>query len=206
MVLTAAHCAWDQASGNFVQNWAFVPDFDSNPNGARWYASALIVRNEFATQANFNSVALANDWAFAVVLPGGGNGSTLPDQSGANAYSYSETGFVKGYASYAFGYPAAQPFNGLTLKYAGATIFVDPATSSTWGMNSSMTGGASGGPWLSNGLSKDGSIFGQYGSLSSLNSYKYTKDSTKMYGPIFNSRTTATLATALNSASNTHVS
>lgn len=210
IVLTAGHCAWSQGTpGDFVTNWAFYPDYDSGKNTA-YYASALVVRNEFATQSVFNNTALANDWAFAVIKQGGLNPSTLPDVNfqtiAKNSYDLNVSGFTTGYTSYAFGYPAAKPFDGLTLKYAGATIFIDANTKSTWGMNSTMTGGASGGPWLSNGTSTDGAAFGSGGKLSSLNSYKYNTDSTKMYGPIFNARTSTTFTTSLSATTNTRVS
>lgn len=205
IVLTAGHCVWSQSStdGNFVTNWAFVPNYDQNPSNPIWYASALVVRNEFASQTSFNSTSLANDWAFAVLQP---NTNGLPDNNGLNAYELVTTGFTTANPSFAFGYPADAPFNGLSLKYAGATIFVDPNTKTTWGMNSTMTGGASGGPWLSNGVSKDGASYGLSGKLSSLNSYKYSKDSTKMYGPFFNARTLTTFAAALAATTNARVS
>lgn len=208
IVLTAGHCAWSQGSpGAFVTNWAFYPNYDA---GFRtpYYASALVVRNEFATQTSFNNTALANDWAFAVINPGGINPSTLPDVDfqgvTKNSYDLSVTGFTTGYTSYAFGYPQAAPFDGLTLKYAGATIFVDSNTKTTWGMNSTMTGGASGGPWLSSGTST--LVDAVSGKLSSLNSYKYNLDSTKMYGPFFNARTTSTFTAALTVTGNQTVS
>ena len=205
IVLTAGHCAWSQGSpGSFVTNWAFVPNYDQNPSNPIWYASALVVRKEFATQTAFNNTALANDWAFAVINPGGLNPSTLPDVNfqtiEKNSYDLNVSAFTTGNTSYAFGYPAAKPFNGLTLKYAGATIFVDANTKTTWGMNSTMTGGASGGPWLSNGTST--TVDSVNGKLSSLNSYKYNLDSTKMYGPFFNSRTTSTFTSALTAVGN----
>lgn len=204
IVATAGHCVWDQNSsgGSFVSNWMFVPDYDTNANGARWAASALTVRDEFAAQTSFNSIALQNDWGFALIKPMSGS---LPDNNDANAYSLSISGFSANNASFAFGYPAAAPFDGRSLKYAGATIFVDPNTKSTWGMNSTMTGGASGGPWLSNGTSRQGLVFGQSGSISSVNSYKYNRDSTKMYGPFFNTRTTATFNAAMTATSNMRV-
>ena len=209
IVLTAAHCVWSQgAPGAFVTNFAFYPDYDS---GLRqpWYASALVVRNEFSSQSTFNTTALNHDWAFAVIRPGVlGNPTTLPDVNFQgvikNSYDLNTTGFIAGYTSFAFGYPAATPFDGETLKYAGAPIFIDSNTKSTWGMASTMTGGASGGPWLSNGTSTKVNAIS--GTLSSVNSYKYNRDSTKMYGPFFNGRTTSTYNTALTATGNQIVS
>lgn len=208
IVLTAGHCAWNQgAPGSYVTNWAFYPNYDAGFRTA-WYASALVVRSEFATQTAFNNTALANDWAFAVLQPGGVNPTNLPDVDfqgvAKNSYDLNISGFSNGYTSFAFGYPQAAPFDGLTLKYAGATIFVDSNTKTTWGMNSTMTGGASGGPWLSNGTGT--TVNAVSGKLSSLNSYKYNLDTTKMYGPFFNSRTTTSYNAALTTTSNVTVS
>ena len=54
-----------------------------------------------------------------------------------------------------------------------------------------MTGGSSGGPWLAafNTRTFDGSA-------SSVNSYQYGIDSTKMYGPKFNASTVSTFIAA----------
>lgn len=199
IVLTAAHCVWSQGSrGSFVTNWKFIPDYDDG-NREGWESSALIVTKEFASQTKFNTTALANDWAFAVLLPNEKeNPDNLPDVDfqgvEVNSYTLDINGFTAGSTSFAFGYPAKNPFDGLELKYAGATIFVDSSTSTTWGMNSTMTGGASGGPWIS-GLT-DGVTINASGRLSSVNSYKYNLDSSKMYGPFFNPKTNTTFNTA----------
>jgi hypothetical protein len=202
IVLTAGHCVWDDVTGAFVSNFTFFPNYDSGAQTG-WTASALVARQEFTSQPRFNDVALANDFAFAVLLPGGVNPPTLPDVSFQgvlkNSYDLKVDGFISGYTSYAFGYPAGKPFNGLTLKYAGSPIFLDPYTRTTWGMSSSMTGGASGGPWLSNGTSK--TVNAVTGKLSSLNSYKYNNDSTKMYGPKFDQRTQAAYNAAVSATS-----
>lgn len=208
IVLTAAHCVWSQGSpGGFVTNFAFYPNYDAGFRQA-WYASALVIRSEFASQPAFNTTALANDWSFAVLTPGGLNPSSLPDVNfqgiAKNSYDLNTSGFVTGYTSFAFGYPQASPFNGQTLKYAGAPIFVDSNTRTTWGMASTMTGGASGGPWLSNGTST--AVNAVSGKLSSVNSYKYNLDTSKMYGPFFNARTTSTFNVALMATTSTTVS
>lgn len=198
IMLTAGHCVWDDVSGGFVRNFAFFPNYDSGDRTA-WIATSLVARKEFTDQTTFNNIALANDFAFAVLTPESGQ-SYLPDLGYPvnnffkNSYDLDVNGFAAKSISYAFGYPQAKPFNGLTLKYAGSPIFVDTRTNTTWGMSSSMTGGASGGPWLSNGTST--TVNAVSGKLSSLNSYKYSNDSTKMYGPFFTDRTTATFNAA----------
>lgn len=190
IVITAAHCVMDK--GKFVTNWAFVPDYDSG-NRQFWYAKNLIVRNEVAKQKQFNKTFIEHDWAFAVI-PNGTfiknnvsvtNPSIQLDSLGK--FYYSQNGFTLGNISTAFGYPASGIYNGLSLKYAQGPIINDPNGYLTWGMPSDLTGGASGGPWLSS-LSEL--------TVSSVNSYKYTNDTLKMYGPKFNAKTTSTFNAA----------
>ena len=193
IVLTAGHCAYDFATG-LATNWMFYPDFDSNPNltcstGRCFYASSLVVQPEFINAGSFNTQAIQNDWAFAVIKKNYlSNGSVLPDTfpNNPNSFELNELGFTKANdVSYAFGYPAGSPYSGNDLVYAFGPIGTDTLTSNTtWSMNSKLTGGSSGGPWLS-GFNTSTYI----GKLSSLNSYKYSRDTTKMYGPKFNSKT-----------------
>jgi hypothetical protein len=85
---------------------------------------------------------------------------------------------------YAFGYPAAGKYKGKDLVYCAGNVFADPyASNQTWGMTCNMTGGSSGGPWL---LGFEGSN----PALGSLNSYG-RQGLPNMYGPKFNSTTTA---------------
>jgi hypothetical protein len=69
----------------------------------------------------------------------------------------------------------------------------------TYALTCDMTGGASGGPWLTSFASS-----GDAGVLSSVNSYRYGFSSA-MYGPKFNATTQATWNAALNATANTIV-
>lgn len=196
IVVTAAHCVID--AGRFVTNWAYVPNYDAG-NRTLWYASRLFVRNEFASQKQFNRTAVEHDWAFAVIPSGTFTKNrkrftnpTSQLDSGYGAFDYLSNGFsATGNVSTALGYPASSPYNGLLLKYAQGPIQNDPTGYATWGMPSNLTGGASGGPWLSS-LASDSTA----GSVSSVNSYKYTNDANSMYGPKFNTKTDATFNSA----------
>jgi hypothetical protein len=200
IVLTAAHCAFNQATGQFATNWIFIPNYDTNPNpncatnpNGCWTANSLVVRSEFTTQSTFNRTALQNDWAFAVINPITANIGSFPlDVAGLSATNR---------AAYAFGYPQAAPYSGSDLVYCNGDINTDANQANlTWGLACNMTGGASGGPWMSAFNTSTNS-----GSLSSVNSYKYNNDSTKMYGPMFNDRTTATYQAALTSTASGNI-
>ena len=92
---------------------------------------------------------------------------------------------------YAFGYPAAGKYRGKDLVYCAGNIFTDPyASNQTLGMTCNMTGGSSGGPWLS-------AFEGTNPALSSLNSYG-RQGLPNMYGPKFNANTEAVYNAAGN--------
>jgi len=206
LVLTAGHCAIDETNGAFATNWMFIPAFDTKPTYTCaasaygcWTAVGLAVRNEFATAGSFNNQAISNDWALAIVGAGGLSGSAQLDTT-VGTYPLGYSGVATGNKLYAFGYPAAGKYHGSDLVYCAGVISQDSrAANLTWGMPCDMTGGSSGGPWLSGFVEATGA-----GTLSSLNSYGYGK-SAVMYGPKFNSRTQATYNRALTSTGNVKV-
>ena len=203
MVLTAGHCAIDETTGQFATRWTFIPAFDTAPTYdcaspslpyGCWTATALVVRKEFATAGSFNDTAVTNDWAFAIVGPGGKTGNAQLDAT-VGTYPIGFSGVSKDNKLYAFGYPAAGKYHGKDLVYCAGAIIEDAATSNlTWGMPCNMTGGSSGGPWLSN--FETGTT-----TLSSLNSYGYSGQSV-MYGPKFNTRTSDTWTAAKTATGN----
>jgi V8-like Glu-specific endopeptidase len=203
IVLTAGHCVYNQATSQFASNWIFIPAYDSKPNGSCtdpanpfpygcWTARALMVHSDFSSQTSFNAAATQSDWAFAVI---GANASGAQLDATVGSFAFNESGFTAtNQAAYSFGYPAASPYSGSDLVYCNGNTFADTNNSSaTWGLSCNMTGGASGGPWMSAFSTSTNS-----GALSSVNSYKYSNDSTKMYGPKFDSRTRSTLNAALS--------
>jgi hypothetical protein len=212
LVVTAGHCAYDEtANGSqsgFATFWMFVPQFDSSPTLSNcsttaygcWTASALVVNNGFASAGGFNTRATHYDWAFAVVGQGGKSSTQLDTLGtfGLTASSIS-TGTVD-----AFGYPAAGKYHGNDLTYCQGPVGFDALTGGTnYKLACGMTGGSSGGPWLSGFAAADGTTTGNGGTIRSLNSYGYSGQS-NMYGPIFNIDTTNT-RNAANAATTTNV-
>lgn len=202
IVLTAGHCIWDNATSAYVKNFIFIPNYDSSAvstgncstSNKCWAASQLFANPGFTSQSAFTSQATWYDWGFATIfelkngqLPDGGSGAAT---DGTNSFPISFTAMSGGTSVYAFGYPAATPYNGQYLIYSNGKVSFDSYNSNkTYKLASDMTGGASGGPWFSN--------FSTTPAAQSLNSYKY--GSTKnMYGPIFNSSTAATYSQALD--------
>lgn len=203
LVLTAGHCAIDETDAEFASFWMFIPAFDTKPTytcadsvHGCWTAVGLAVHDRFATAGSFNTQALTNDWAIAVVGPGGKSGSAQLDAT-VGSYPIGFSGVSSGNRLYSFGYPAASPYSGNDLVYCAGNITQDFWTGNqTWGMGCNMTGGSSGGPWLSSFSEASGN-----GTLSSVNSYKYG-NTASMYGPKFNSRTQATYNAALSATGN----
>jgi len=203
IVLTAGHCVYNQATSQFATNWIFIPAYDSKPKGSCtdpanlfpygcWTARSLLVHSDFSSQTSFNAMATKSDWAFAVIGP---NASGVQLDTTVGSFTFNESGFTAAaQPAHSFGYPAASPYAGADLIYCNGNIITDSNNSNaTWGLACNMTGGASGGPWMSAFSTSTNS-----GALSSVNSYKYSTDTSKMYGPKFDSRTRSTLNAALS--------
>jgi V8-like Glu-specific endopeptidase len=208
LVLTAGHCVYDQAQG-WVSYWLFIPQADglpvvpdcSNPNGTPrgcWTAQALLAHSRFTSATSYTGTTARYDYGFAVVGPGGKDGLTELDadtiadtDSAPDSMPIAFSGVARNDQMYAFGYPAAAPYNGTDLIYCSGKIGQDLFNANaTWSMVCNMTGGASGGPWLK-GFSESTGI----GTIGSLNSYRYSF-SNRMYGPKFSSLTQSVYSAA----------
>ncbi|HWH24473.1 MAG TPA: hypothetical protein VNW68_06230 [Candidatus Limnocylindria bacterium] len=206
LVMSAAHCAVDETTGEFATNWIFIPEYDSAPSRTCantthgcWTARALVVHQGYATAGSFNTQATVHDYAFAVVAEGGKTGTAQLDAT-AGSFPIQFGGVSAGDRLYAFGYPAAGKYKGNDLTYCAGPIFTDSWNDDlTWGMACTMTGGSSGGPWLASFDEATGT-----GVLSSLNSYGYSGVK-NMYGPKFDHRTAAVYSSADAATANTVV-
>lgn len=211
LVITAGHCVYDEENGNgqlagFATNWLFIPQFDSSPtftcaNTAYgcWTATALVVNGGFARAGGFNDQATRYDWGFAVVGAGGKGNGQLDTTVGT--FAYQASAMSANTTVDAFGYPAAQKYHGNDLVYCQGPIGFDALNNNdTYKLACGMTGGSSGGPWFS-GFDV---ATGNTGTIQSLNSYGYSGQS-NMYGPKFNSDTSATYNAANGATANTIV-
>lgn len=193
LVLTAAHCAWDERDGSFATDWMFIPDYESAPTRTCadtkygcWTAQALVVHQGYADQDTFNEAATRHDFAFAVVGSGGKSGVAPQLDVAVDAFPITFSSFLAGTRMYAFGYPAAGKYKGNKLIYCAGPISFDAWNDdATYGLECDMTGGSSGGPWFSDFEESTG-----IGTQSSLNSYGYAGVKS-MFGPKFNSATKA---------------
>ena len=175
LVQTAGHCL-NEGPGAFATNFTFVPAYDDGaaPHG-QFVATELVTSTQWANQGDLNY-----DIGYAVV--GTSGGSTLTGAVGAQGIGFN---LARNATMYAFGYPAAAPYDGSDIAWCNGPVVADTwGGSSDQGMVCNMTGGSSGGPWFINYSESSG-----VGTLNSVNSFKYNGGplSNRMFGPYFGS-------------------
>ncbi|WP_436500731.1 trypsin-like serine peptidase [Actinokineospora sp. HUAS TT18] len=167
-VMTAGHCV--KLDGAYHTNWVFVPGYNNgNAPYGTWTARSTKVTPQWHASEDINY-----DVGTAVVNPL--NGQLLTDVVGAQGIAFNQP---KAQNMYAFGYPAAAPYDGSKLIYCSGRTF-GAFLSSGIGMTCNMTGGSSGGPWFQ--TFTEGSATGIQNSV---NSYKINLIPTWMFGPYF---------------------
>ncbi|MBB5792022.1 trypsin-like serine peptidase [Jiangella mangrovi] len=167
VVTTAGHCLHEGGGGSFASQFTFVPAYNngSAPYG-QWSASDLFTSSGWANSGDFNV-----DVGFAVMNENS-SGQSLTSVVGSYPIAFNQ---ARGLNYTSYGYPAGPPFNGQRLYSCTGNARPDPAGQTTQGITCDMTGGSSGGGWITGGR------------LNSVNSYKYTNDNNTMYGPYFGS-------------------
>lgn len=170
-VITAGHCVKYQ--GSWHKDWVFVPGYDHGdaPYG-KWAAEQTMTTPQWEASEDINY-----DVGAAVVAPQGGK--NLTDVVGGQGIAFNQE---RNQDMYAFGYPAADPYDGSELVYCSGSTIDDPFLSNDQGLSCDMTGGSSGGPWF---LSFDESSGA--GVQNSVNSFGYRFLPGYMFGPYFGS-------------------
>jgi hypothetical protein len=109
-------------------------------------------------------------------------GQHLTDVVGGQAIGFN---LARGLSYQAYGYPAAPPFTGETLQSCSGSAQDDIyGGTQSQSIPCNMTGGSSGGPWLTGGV------------LNSVNSFGYTTVKNRMFGPYFGSAIQSAYTTA----------
>jgi V8-like Glu-specific endopeptidase len=168
-VITAGHCVKYQ--GSWHTNWVFVPAYNNGqaPYG-QWSATKTFSTDQWVASEDINY-----DVGAAVVAPLGGK--KLAETVGAQGLSFNG-GYNK--AMYAFGFPAAAPYDGTKLIYCSGNSSKDFLFSKDHSLGCNMTGGSSGGPWFTSFSEATGT-----GLQASVNSFGYTFLPNRMFGPYF---------------------
>ncbi|MFC4115989.1 trypsin-like serine peptidase [Nonomuraea zeae] len=169
VVLTAGHCV--KLNGAFHTNWVFVPGYNAgNRPFGTWPATRLLTTQQWNAGED-----IGFDVAAAVVAPL--QGKTLVDAVGGQGVAFNQS---RRQQMYAFGYPAAAPYDGSKLIYCSGRTFDDFLLTNDLGLTCNMTGGSSGGPWMLNFNESTG-----LGTQNSVNSFKYNFAANWMFGPYF---------------------
>ncbi|WP_327253716.1 trypsin-like serine peptidase [Streptomyces sp. NBC_01244] len=168
-VITAGHCVKYQ--GAWHTNWIFVPGYDNgNAPYGQWTATKTFATDQWVASEDMNM-----DVGLAVVAPL--NGRTLSQTVGAQGIVFNG-GYNK--KMYAFGFPAAAPYDGTKLVYCSGNSGKDFLLTKDHSLPCNMTGGSSGGPWFQDFNEATG-----LGTQVSVNSFGYTFLPNRMYGPYF---------------------
>ncbi|SFQ34991.1 V8-like Glu-specific endopeptidase [Amycolatopsis arida] len=169
VVITAGHCVKYQ--GSWHTNWVFVPGYaGGNAPFGEWPARATLTTPQWEASEDINY-----DIAAAVV--GQRDGRSLTDVVGSQGIAFNQP---RNQNMYAFGYPAAAPYDGSKLVYCSGRTFTDFLLTRDHGMGCGMTGGSSGGPWFLNFDEATGT-----GTVASVNSFGYKFLPGNLYGPYF---------------------
>ncbi|MFC5805413.1 trypsin-like serine peptidase [Streptomyces formicae] len=179
-VITAGHCVKYQ--GSWHTDWVFVPAYDNGqaPYG-QWTASKILTTPQWEASEDINY-----DVGAAVVAPL--NGQKLTSVTGAQGIQFNG-GYNK--QMYAFGFPAASPYDGTKLIHCSGNSSRDFLLSNDHSLGCNMTGGSSGGPWFT-GFSESAGT----GLQVSVNSFGYTFLPNRMFGPYFGNEAKALYDTA----------
>ncbi|WP_420903323.1 trypsin-like serine peptidase [Streptomyces boncukensis] len=182
-VLTAGHCVKYQ--GSWHTDWVFVPGYhDGQAPYGRWSASETLTTPQWEASEDINY-----DVGAAVVAPL--DGQRLTDVVGGQGLAFNG---AYGQDMYAFGFPAADPYDGERLIHCSGTTFQDPLLSDDHGMDCDMTPGSSGGPWFASFDESTGR-----GLQSSVNSFGYVFLPDTMFGPYFGAAAEGLYETAQSS-------
>ncbi|MFD4586100.1 trypsin-like serine peptidase [Streptomyces sp. NPDC058423] len=168
-VMTAGHCVKYQ--GSWHTNFVFVPAYANGqaPYG-QWTATKTLTTPQWEASEDINY-----DIGAAVLAPL--NGQKLTAVTGAQGIQFNG-GYNK--QMYAFGFPAASPYDGTKLIYCSGNSSKDWLFTQDHSLGCNMTGGSSGGPWFT-GFSETAGT----GLQVSVNSFGYVFLPNRMFGPYF---------------------
>jgi V8-like Glu-specific endopeptidase len=178
LVWTAGHCVND-GPGDFHTNFLFVPAYrDGVAPYGKFAASTLLTTSGWQASGQWG-VDLG-----AAVVGTNAAGQTL---SAAVAEAPLTFDAPRNQAYRIYGYPAAKKFSGQRMRVCKTSWLLDDASAAppTLGAACDMTGGSSGGPWVT-----------ASGSIASVVSYGYRSLSNVLFGPHLESEAQSLYAAA----------
>lgn len=164
VVWTAGHCV-NEGPGGFSANFMFVPAYrDGGAPYGRFAASALLTTSGWQQSGEWG-VDLG-----AAVVGSNASGQTLAQAVDERVLTF-DAPRVQGYRLY--GYPAAKKFSGQRMRVCNTSWLLDDAAlPPTMGVACDMTGGSSGGAWLTSA-----------NAVASVVSYGYASLRNVLFGP-----------------------
>ncbi|OEV04652.1 trypsin-like serine peptidase [Streptomyces oceani] len=170
LVATAGHCVHGGKGKGWFRNVVFVPQFNNKglsseqlqnapkkdvaPNGVYWAERARTTDFWINNGSTSGGNGAPQDFAVLKVRPEEkSNTRSLEEAVGGAVEADFDTPGVKNIPSLtARGYPAAPPYSGETMyacKDKPSRLSLDPQQPTMYRVGCTMTGGSSGGPWLS---------------------------------------------------------
>jgi len=178
VVWTAGHCV-NEGPGAFYKNFLFVPAYrDGSAPYGKFAGSTLLTTSGWQA---------SGEWGVdvgAAVVAANASGQSLSDAVQEAPLVFNAP---RNQAYKLYGYPAAKKFSGQRLRVCDTTWSMDDtfATPSTMGAACDMTGGSSGGAWVTS-----------TGSVASVVSYGYNSLRNVLFGPHLESEAQSLYAAA----------
>jgi hypothetical protein len=172
LVWTAGHCVHAGRNGGWYRNLAFVPSYNENglpmgelekapreqvaPHGVWWADGARTSQQWISQGASTGGLGAPYDFAVIHVTPEeGSTGKSLEETVGsALPVDFSAPPAPRIRSMTATGYPAAPPFDGQELfqcQDRPGRLSLNAKDPTMYRVGCTMTGGASGGGWITNG-------------------------------------------------------
>ncbi|MTE21333.1 hypothetical protein F0L17_19890 [Streptomyces sp. TRM43335] len=165
LVATAGHCVHAGRNGGWFRNVVFVPSYNDTalgaaelgrasreevaPHGVYWATWAQTTEHWIENGAETGGAGASQDFAVLRVEPEEKGGRSLEETVGAALPVDFGTPAVSSVAAH--GYPAAPPFDGLTMHTCAdrpGRLTLGPSESTMYRIGCTMTGGSSGGGWF----------------------------------------------------------
>ncbi|MFH8977616.1 trypsin-like serine peptidase [Streptomyces sp. NPDC017890] len=167
LVWTAGHCVHAGGSGGWYRNIAFVPSYNDlgksetelagatttemAPYGTWWADWASTSNQWIAGGAEDGGDGAAYDYSVLHVKPEQGSKSLEETVGAALEVDFSTPSATEVASMGAWGYPAAAPYNGLTMFKCvdrPGRLSLSPSLPTMYRIGCTMTGGSSGGGWF----------------------------------------------------------
>jgi V8-like Glu-specific endopeptidase len=140
LVFTAGHCVHGGGAGRTwfdVNRWIYVPNLHGGAPHGVWGAHQLWAKTGWMNDGN-------RAFDVAAVVMRDRDGQRIVDAVGGQGIKW---GYGYELTAYMFGYPANPPYDGTKLMLCAGTTRNEDGFPT---LDCTMTGGASGGPWLEN--------------------------------------------------------